>query len=205
MEAEAVQTARDALSAIAPPRSVEAETKAVELAREALGTIEPPRSVEAEEKAVELARDTLNRIPEKLDVVVQLREAYQEFLEAKTQEEKDGPAARVKRLLERVKAAPGSLENLEWKMKLAEQERAAAKEKAEALSQKAERAVAVLTSTRKRLARRAAAARRRRAMAAGVEPETKAPPDVQNVHQVNIERARRDPDYAGWLRRQGLL
>ncbi len=204
-ETKAVELARDALSTIEPPRSVEAEEKAVELARETLSTIEPPRSVEAEEKAVELARDALNRIPEKLDVVVQMREAYQEYLEAKTQEEKYGPAARVKRLLERVKAVPGSLEHLEWKMKLAEQERAAAQEKAEALSQKVERAVAVLTSTRKRLAHRAAAARRRRAMAAGVEPETKAPPEVQNVLQVNIERARRDPDYAAWLRRQSLL
>ena len=201
-ETAAVERAKSVFNSIEPPRSVEAETEAVELARDALNAIEPPRSVEAETEAVERAKSASNSIPENLALVNRLGEAYQEFLEAKTQEEKDGPAARVKRLLERVKAVPGSLENLEWKMKLAEQERAAAQEKAEAQSQKAERAVAVLTSTRRRLARRAAAARQRRA---GVEPETKTPPNFQDIHQVNTERARRDPEYAGWMRRQGLL
>ena len=56
-----------------------------------------------------------------------------------------------------------------------------------------------LSIAKRRLKRRAEQARLRRARAAGVEPE------AQDVHQVDVARARQDPDYAAWLRRQGLL
>ncbi len=204
-EAEAVQKAMDAFNTIEPLRSVEIEAAAVETARDALNAIEPPRSVEAEEAAVERAKSASNGIPENLALVDRLGEVYQEFLDAKKAEEKDRAETMTKKLLDQVKAIPGSLENLEYEAKLAEQKQKQAQERAEDLSEKAERAVAILNSATRRLDRRAAAARRRRAMDAGVEPETKTPPDIQNVHQVDIERARRDPDYAAWLQGQGLL
>ena len=65
-----------------------------------------------------------------------------------------------------------------------------------------DRARQELSIAKSRLNKRALQARQRRARSAGVEPEAQ---DVQDVHQVDVDRARQDPDYAAWLRRQGLL
>ena len=183
--------------------SLEAETAAMQTARDALNTNEPPRSLEAEEAAVEMAKSASNRIPERLALVEQIVEAYEQAGAATTRDERARLVSTIERLADKMKG--DALAEADYKARYEEQERAKAQERAEALSEKAKRAVAVLNSTTKRLARRASAAKCRRAMDAGVEPETKAPPDVQDVRQVDIKRARRDPDYAAWLRLQGLL
>ena len=205
VETEAVQKAVDTLNAIEPSRSVEAEETAVERAKSALNAIEPPRSVEVEEAAVERAKSAHDQITASLVLFDRVVAALERFLPTNgtgTDEEK----MRLREFLEvREEAKADTLANLEYLAWDAELKRAHAQERAKALSEKAERAVAILNKATKRLAQRAAAARHRRAMAAGVEPETTAPPNVQDVHKVDIERARRDPDYAAWLQRQGLL
>ena len=167
VEAEAVQLARDALNAIEPLRSVEVEAATVETAKDALNAIEPPRSVEAEEAAVERTKSAHDRITASLALFDRVVAAWGHFLPTNgtgTDEEK----TRLREFLEvREKAKADTLANLEYLAWDAELRRAQAQERAEELSEKAERAVAVLNSTTNRLARRAAAARRRRAMAAG--------------------------------------
>ena len=205
VETEAVQTAAASLNAIESPRSVKTEEVTVERARDALNAIEPPRSVKTEEAAVERAKSARDQITASLVLFDRMVAAWERFLPTNgTGNDKE--KMRLREFLEvREEAKADTLANLEYLAWDAELKRAHAQERAEALSEKAEQAIAVLNSTTKRLAQRAAAARRRRAMAAEVEPETKAPPNVQDVHQVDIERALRDPDYAAWLRHQGLL
>ena len=105
-------------------------------------------------------------------------------------------------------SAKASLDNIQRDAELARPRAAvaadaryAAQRRADELAGRVEGVTELINRAKRRLARRARDARRRRATAAGVEPEAQ----DQDVHQVDVDRARRDPEYAAWLRRQGLL
>ena len=166
------------------------ERKRIECRLEEVKTQEIEESLWVETKAVERAKSAAHdQITESLALFERVVAAWGHVQSTKGTDEGKTREREFKELRERVRADElARLKFLAWNAELIREEK---QEQAEALSEKAEREVAVLNRTKRRLARRAAAARRRRAAAAGIEPEpedqevlptSRIPNDVKVVH-----------------------
>ena len=143
---------------------------------------------------------SLYRTPdESLAMVDSLFEAHVQHEEYKT----DKTAAHFSNLFDQVKkdhVANRELEAREAAIRLEN-----AQTRAESAAKEVAMTTAALNDNQQRLDRRAAQARRRRA---DKEAEAQVQPQelhLQEVHQIDIDHAREDPEYRAWLHSQGYL